>query len=315
MEPKRFGNWIEVKTLDKGGQGQVYLVERPERVRERAQLATQIIDILQHAFAEGTTPGEQTNPLAGELDEALTRLRSRSPEDYCALKHFRVNGASEAETLEAVGRLIREIAALKEMEGTPGILRLIDANVDERWIVTEYQPGGTLDGILENDPQMFRRDAVGALRALRPVVAAVAELHSRQPAIVHRDIKPANIFHGSGGSLVLGDFGIVFREKDTDRLTQTFEKVGTSNWMAPWAVGARRIETVRPSFDVFPLAKVLWCMIAGERMLPYWFHREEDHNLEKKFPDQPSMRLINSLLEYVCGTKRTRMPARCRHTP
>jgi serine/threonine protein kinase len=144
-------------------------------------------------------------------------------------------------------------------------------------------------------PTKYRGRGLEALRAFRPIVAAVARLHKSN--VIHRDIKPANIFIGNGGDLVLGDFGIVFwADKKNQRLTQSLERVGTRDWMAPWANTGRRLAEVNPTFDVFPLGKLLWAMISGQTVLPYRWWKRPEYNLEKLFPDDPAMSWINTRL-------------------
>jgi serine/threonine protein kinase len=113
--------------------------------------------------------------------------------------------------------------------------------------------------------------------------------------MIHRDIKTQNIFIASEGRLVLGDFGIVFFRDGHDRATTTFEKVGTSYWMAPWAYKNKRlaIDQIDSTLDIFPLAKVLWPMIAGLDGFSYWRYARDENNLEQMFPDDPLMPLIN----------------------
>jgi serine/threonine protein kinase len=118
-------------------------------------------------------------------------------------------------------RLEREIEVLKSVQD-PGILRLIDANVSERWFVSEYHPGGSLAHYTDR----YRGDALSALKAFRSVVEGVAVLHEK--GCVHRDIKPSNVFIAADGRLVLGVFGVVFFEdQDRTRITSSFEKVGS----------------------------------------------------------------------------------------
>ena len=85
---------------------------------------------------------------------------------------------------------------------------------------------------------------LAALRAFRPVVDAVAALHAKK--IVHRDIKPDNIFVASDGHLVLADCGLAFRLENQQRLTMTFENVGTRDFQPPWSYGMR-LADVQPS--------------------------------------------------------------------
>ena len=122
---------------------------------------------------------------------------------------------------------------------------------------------------------------------------AVAILHKNN--VLHRDIKPDNIFFSDTG-LVLGDFGLVFLTDDERaRISGTYENVGARDWMPPWAFG-KRVEELSPTFDVFSLAKVLWAMISGKKILRLWYHTRPENNLSELFPRQPHMELVNQLL-------------------
>jgi serine/threonine protein kinase len=126
-------------------------------------------------------------------------------------------------------------------------------------------------------------------------VEAVATLHKAD--IIHRDIKTENIFVAKDNQLVLGDFGIVFY-RDGQRLTETYERVGSRDWMAPWAYRNERLslDEVTPSLDIFPLAKVLWSMISGRNGFPFWEIDRDENNLEKMFPADPMIPSVNRLL-------------------
>jgi hypothetical protein len=41
---------------------------------------------------------------------------------------------------------------------------------------------------------------------------------------------------------------------------------------------------------------VLWSMISGHNGFPYWEYAEDDNNLERMFPDDPSIPLVNKVL-------------------
>jgi serine/threonine protein kinase len=135
---------------------------------------------------------------------------------------------------------------------------------------------------------------LAALQALRPIIAALSKLH--QQGIVHRDIKPKNIFLGRNHQLVLGDFGIVFFESG-ERATELLERVGSRDWMAPWAHTGMRVDDVKQNFDVFPLGKVLWSMISGRAILPFWYHRRREYDLAVTFPNDPAMHAANQILD------------------
>jgi len=120
---------------------------------------------------------------------------------------------------------------------------------------------------------------------------------------------------------VLGDFGIVFwADDESRRLTETYERVGSRDWMAPWANRGRRLADINATFDVFPLAKLLWAMVSGQDELPYWYWQAPEHNLERLFPDDEGMYWINSqilnaaIVEYQehCITSASELRARVR---
>jgi serine/threonine-protein kinase len=173
----------------------------------------------------------------------------------------------------------------------PNIIQILAHNVAERWFVGEYHPGGTLS----NHPGLFQGDLLRALTAFRPLVHAVAELHKGRR--VHRDIKPHNVFIAADDRLVLGDFGIVFFDDSSrTRITDTYENVGSRDWMPGWAHGMR-IEDTTPAFDVFCLGKLLWAMVSGRRVLQLWYHHKSQFELEAMFPADESIKWARVILD------------------
>jgi len=225
----------------------------------------------------------------GQAEVFQVRSRQRAPYELGALKVFKKRGDDAKAEREVLNCLKAEIRALKQ--NIPGMLRLLASSEEGGWIITEYQPNGTL----EDNPSLFKGKASLALRAFRPLVQAVAALHTQ--GILHRDIKPANVFVGSETNLILGDLGIVYRPDQQERVTQTNERVGPYDYMPIWADLGERLEKVKPNFDVYMLGKLLWCMVAGRLKLPREFYRREGFNLTEAFPDDPHMDFINSILD------------------
>jgi serine/threonine protein kinase len=191
-----------------------------------------------------------------------------------------------------IKRMRNEIDALAAIRH-PNIIRILDSNLDERWFVMEYFPEGPLSKHLTR----YQGNILVALEAFRPLVEGVAEMHSKGQ--VHRDIKPENVFLSGTGNLLLGDLGLVFfMDDERSRVTETFENVGSRDWMPAWAM-SMRVEEVRPSFDVFSLGKLLWSMLSGQPRLQLWYHHEEKFELERMFPDMPEMRWARKILD-VC---------------
>ncbi len=187
-------------------------------------------------------------------------------------------------------RLMREIEVYETINH-PNLLRLLDKNIAENWFVAEYHPGRTLD----DHRDRFKGDVLGAMKALRPVMHAVSELH--KTGFVHRDIKPGNIFISGKGQLVLGDAGLVFvQQTERPRPTETFEKVGTRDYMPAWAM-SQRIDNITPSFDVFSIGKVLWAMVAGRPAPPLWYIHKPDVELERLIPSNPHIVWLNEIVD------------------
>ena len=283
-----FGGWEKIEpNIGGGGQGTVYKARSPRRVAHRKEILKRI----QHQLRQASRADDFTR-----LEELVINLADFGGVDQLqelgALKVFDIP-RGEPEESKAVGRLQAEMRALGTLQH-PAILRLLQGchlAEEERFIITEYHPNGTLNEHLAH----YKGRVLQSLEAFRPLVDAVAGIHDQ--GAIHRDIKPENIFVAADRRLVLGDFGIVFF-KDGGRVTTTFEQVGTSFWMAPWAYkkGRLAMEDVSPSLDVFPLAKVLWSMISGREGFPYWEIDRDENNLEKLFPGDVLMPRINRLL-------------------
>lgn len=294
------GDWEVIKPLGEGGQSEVFLVRSPERRKERAKYIESIKEALglprESNYLISKLPAEEA---AQRLSEAITgHARPELPSELGALKLFtklRIPGP-EGEK-QALGRLRTEISMMQKNDN-PSLLKMLDSNLNQRWIVTEYHPKGTL----ADHPLAYKGNVPRALRAFRSLVAVVAALHHPEPniiGVVHRDIKPANVFFGDNDQLVLGDFGIVYSPEHTQRLTRTGEPVGPWDYMPPWAED-QRLEDVQSNFDVYMLGKFLWCMVSGRlRLLREYYNSPQrpEYNLTLQFKGDPLMHVVNSILD------------------
>ncbi len=276
------------KPLGKGGQSTVYLVRGVERTAS-----------LNAALGRLCTLGAPLPDLvrAQHLAEQIKEsIREDRPKELAALKKFtpRETLGPQAEA-SALARLKNEIEMLSEQQ--TGFVPMLASNLKERWIVTQYCPNGTL----EDNLGKYRGDVLGSLKALFPIIMAVAEIHKRD--IVHRDIKPQNIFIGEKGELLLGDFGLVFFPNQADRITRMGESVGPRDFIPPWLSIADHPTEVTTKCDVYMLGKVLWCMVAGRPKL----HREDHHHatldLTNMFKENPHMHIVNTILDKTVVTE------------
>jgi len=272
---------VRQKPLGAGGQSTVFLVRRPER-RARRQ---ESLEILKRWSGQGLNDEKSAVPYsAATVDLA----REEEPSELAALKLFNPRAAGPEAEQQALGRMQNEIAVLKQ--NRRGLLKLLDYNESEKWIVTEYYPRGTLAGHLLK----YKGNAKLALSSFLSLVQTVAELH-KEP-IVHRDIKPQNIFVGDRDELVLGDFGIVFLPNQPERLSVTGESVGPHDFMPPWVFLNEQPGPINPNFDVYMLGKVLWCMVAGKLKLHREDFRDPRLDVTKLFQNDPDMHLVNQIL-------------------
>jgi serine/threonine protein kinase len=239
---------------------------------------------------------------------AVIIAREEDASELGALKVFNPRaGGLEAEQ-QALGRMKNEITVLKQKR--PGLLKLLDSNESENCIVTEYCPRGTLADHLMD----YKGNAKRALTSFYSLVKTVMDLHKE--TIVHRDIKPQNIFMGDGDELLLGDFGIVFLPNQPDRLSVTNESVGPRDFMPPWILRNDQPGEIKPTFDVYMLGKVLWCMVAGRLKLHREDFLEPQFNVATLWPNNPHMHIINAILaKCVVTHEKDCWPARTLFAP
>lgn len=278
----QYGQWQIRREINKGGQGTAYEVHS-------ATVYYPIFDSIKKAvqILHGAHNPEDYEAAAKGLAQSIGAYLSA--EEAKNLRVLKVLHEHLRNDDKAKARFEQEVNVLKN-EQDPHIIKILDSHIGQGWFVTNFFPRGSLADNLK----VFQGRPLEALEAFRPIVNAVATLHAKN--IIHRDIKPGNIFYSDDG-LVLGDFGLVFfADEAKTRISDKYENVGSRDWMPPWALG-KRVEELRPSFDVFSLGKVLWAMVSGKTILPLWYHRRPDYNLERLFPDVSHTPLINALLD------------------
>jgi serine/threonine protein kinase len=272
--------------LGSGGQSEVFLVRRPERIDARNKDIEKI-----HSYSPwGTSMAETRFALTGEFaDAVMDYARADRTSELGAMKvfsKFREAGAEGEQ--QAVNRLQQEIEVLRA--GRDGLPRLVDFNLNERWMVTEYFPAKSL----EYNFSKYKGEVGLALKAFLSLAKTVAILHGE--GIIHRDIKPANVFVRDNANLVLGDFGIVFLPNQPNRHTRTGESVGPHDYMPPWAEVDGRMAEVHPNFDIYMLGKLLWCMVAGRLRLQREYFNRPENDVTVLFKGDPAMHMVNVIL-------------------
>jgi len=257
-------------------------------VQQRQRLVQEILRSNLWAPYIGGNPNEQVERVDRFVTSLVEYARPEAYSELGALKMFKIPQDS-VEAEEALGRLNNEVTVLRQKR--PGLVRLLDVNEQEKWIITEYMPNQTL----EKRPTTYKGNALGALKAFRSLVETVALLH--RDKYVHRDIKPANVFFAENERLALGDFGIVFIPDQRERMTLTNERVGPRDYMPQWGDLGERLESVHTNFDVYMLGKLLWCMVTGRLKLPREYHDRPAYDIKLLFPKDPDMRAVDAIVQ------------------
>lgn len=285
----RYGKWETLNELGKGGQGVVYL-SQDTTAFDSMGWADQIKNTV--TALSSTMMPEKVPEFAKRLADLVIDYTQRlEPSRVGALKVLHSMGHS-ADAEKALKRMSQEVETLGKVKHH-NLLQILDSDLsgEQKWFVGEYHRLGAMS----KHPDLFCGDIVRALKAFRPVVEGVAKLH--QANILHRDIKPENVFLAQDGRLVLGDMGLVFfTDGPKSRLSEAYENVGSRDWMPTWAYG-RRLDEVHRSFDVFSLGKLFWAMLSGKHILPLWYWKRPEWNIEQLFPKDPKVKHASLIFE------------------
>jgi serine/threonine protein kinase len=276
--------WIPLEFLGEGGGAIVYLCAKRELIQT-------IQDLMQQA-------GTAIREVQGDVEIAckmVQKLNVNLVAERNALSALKIpKSLDDPATFE---RLRREIAAMSAVKH-PALIRLFDADKNDppEWFVMELHQKGNLSGLAKE----YQGRVVQTIEAILPITEALALLHKN--GFVHRDIKPSNIFISDQGSLVLGDFGIVFpRESDGTRLTDVATTLFSRDWIPDWA---RFSETPpQPKIDVFMLGKVIYFMVTGGQKVLASQLDEEAFDLNHQLKGQEGAAELQNLLIECITTK------------
>ncbi|MFD0227648.1 serine/threonine-protein kinase [Streptomyces hirsutus] len=150
-------------------------------------------------------------------------------------------------------RILREARAAARVEH-PAVVTVHDVVMEDGhpWIVMERVHGESLADRLDHNGALPEREAA---RIGMAVTEALAAAHAR--GVLHRDVKPGNVLLGSGGRVVLTDFGIAYIVGE-ESLTQAGEFVGSLAYTAPERMSGKR---PGPASDMWSLGVLLYEMV------------------------------------------------------
>lgn len=176
-----------------------------------------------------------------------------------ALKLIANDRAGDAAFRERFEREARLTASLDH----PNVIPVYAAGEEDGalYLAMRFVPGTDLH-------ELLRREGRIAPEAAAAIVRQVAEALDAAHAagLVHRDVKPANVLL-SGDHVYLSDFGLTRAVEDEARLTDTDERLGTVDFMAPEHLRGQRTDA---RSDVYALGCVLFAALTGSPP----FHRQ-----------------------------------------
>lgn len=150
-------------------------------------------------------------------DVAVKVLRSELVRDSTFVSRFR------KEALSAAGL------------NHPGIVAVYDSGEEENesgsrtpYIVMEYVSGQTLREIIQRGERLELERIITITRGILEALD-----YSHKKGIIHRDIKPGNIMNTDVGDVKVMDFGIARALDESATMTNTWNVVGTAQYLAP----------------------------------------------------------------------------------
>ncbi|KAK7385364.1 hypothetical protein VNO78_31080 [Psophocarpus tetragonolobus] len=157
-----------------------------------------------------------------------------------------------------------EIHILSHVQN-PRLVNLIgfcnDQNSNNKLIVVEYMPNGSLHDLLHSVETVRPPGWTARLRFAVQVAKAVRALHSSEPPVIHRDIKSSNVLIDERWNARLGDFGLAVRGHVADFRVPP---AGTLGYLDPCYLAPGDLSS---KSDVFSFGILLLEMASGRHAI------------------------------------------------
>ena len=180
---------------------------------------------------------------------------------YVALKFLPPELVSSPERIARFRQEARAISTLNH----PRIATIygIEESGDQKFLVLEYLPGGTLR------QKLSAHKSSGEMPSLRQCLEWAIQIaeglaHAHKRGIVHRDIKASNVLFTEDGQLKIADFGLakIAAEAGADRAHSIRGRaMGTPVYMSPEQARGQQVDE---RSDIFSLGILLFELIAGK---------------------------------------------------
>ena len=154
------------------------------------------------------------------------------------------------------GELLREPRLLASLN-PPNIVTILTAEKQENvfFIVMEFVPGETLEGIITRDGPL---DVARALDYTCQIANAID--HAHKHGVLHRDLRPSNVLVTGNGLLKVADFGT---SRFLEIAAHGTTVIGSPPYMAPEQFHGKAVF----ASDIYSLGVTMYQMLTGT--LPY----------------------------------------------
>jgi hypothetical protein len=164
---------------------------------------------------------------------------------------------------ESYKRFVREVNFLREHQGMPGLLPLLDSHLPEQPSKAD-RPWLAMPIATPIAQSLAGRSLADVVEAVATIAGTLARLQSDFD-IAHRDIKPGNLYE-LDGSWLIGDFGLVALP-NAETLTHEGRQVGPAHYTAYEMILSPTTARPHPA-DVYSLGKTLWVLATGQAWPP-----------------------------------------------
>lgn len=164
---------------------------------------------------------------------------------------------AKIKTKKDVETVKKEVKVMKELNGHPNILNMLDMLEDSSslYLVLELAAGGDL---FDKIVSVGGFDEPGARHFFLQILAGLEYCHSK--GVIHRDMKPENLLLGDKEVLKISDFGLSNIISSREQLLGTH--CGSEKYAAPEVM--QTTDAYRgPPVDIWSCGVILYIMVGG----------------------------------------------------